>query len=66
MFLSQESNLGLLHCRQILYYWATREAQETKNKVVGTKGVAASHVLWNSQPGIEPGPLAMKVQSPNQ
>ena len=26
-FLIQGSNPGLLHCRQILYHWATREAQ---------------------------------------
>ena len=26
VFLTQGSNLGLLHCRQILYHWATREA----------------------------------------
>ena len=26
IFLTQGSNLGLLHCRQILYCWATREA----------------------------------------
>ena len=25
IFLTQGSNLGLLHCRQILYHWATRE-----------------------------------------
>ena len=27
IFLTQESNPHLLHCRQILYHWATREAQ---------------------------------------
>ena len=27
IFPTQGSNLGLLHCRQILYHWATREAQ---------------------------------------
>ena len=26
IFLTQESNQGLLHCRWILYYWAIREA----------------------------------------
>ena len=26
IFLTQGSNPGLLHCRQILYHWATREA----------------------------------------
>ena len=26
IFLTQESNLCLLHCRQILYHWTTREA----------------------------------------
>ena len=26
IFLTQRWNLGLLHCRQILYHWATREA----------------------------------------
>ena len=29
IFLTQVSNLGLLHCRQILYHWITREAQNT-------------------------------------
>ena len=28
IFPTQGSNLGLLHCRQILYRWATREAPE--------------------------------------
>ena len=28
IFLTQELNLGLLHCRQILYHWATREAHK--------------------------------------
>ena len=28
IFPTQGSNPGLLHCRQILYSWATREAQE--------------------------------------
>ena len=32
IFLTQGSNLHLLHCRQILYYWATREAH--KNIIV--------------------------------
>ena len=32
-FLSQESNLGLLHCRLILTSWATREAQKTDIKL---------------------------------
>ena len=27
IFPTQESNLGLLDCREILYYWATREAR---------------------------------------
>ena len=27
IFLTQGSNLCLLHCRQILYHWATRQAQ---------------------------------------
>ena len=27
IFLTHGLNLGLLHCRQILYHWATREAQ---------------------------------------
>ena len=26
IFLTQRSNLGLLHCRQILYHWAASEA----------------------------------------
>ena len=30
IFLTQGSNLGLLHCRQILYLWATREVQIIK------------------------------------
>ena len=30
IFLTQGSNLHLLHCRQILYHWATREAQEMR------------------------------------
>ena len=34
IFLSQGSNWHLLHCRQILYHWATREAQYTRNKTL--------------------------------
>ena len=30
IFPTQGLNPGLLHCRQILYLWATREAQENK------------------------------------
>ena len=30
VFLTQGSNLGLLHCRQTLYHWATRKAPESK------------------------------------
>ena len=29
LFLTQRSNMGLLHCKWILYHWATREAQNT-------------------------------------
>ena len=29
IFPTQESNQGLLHCRWILYHWATREAETT-------------------------------------
>ena len=29
IFLTQESNQGLLHCRWILYHWATGEAENT-------------------------------------
>ena len=32
IFLIQESNQGLLHCRWILYHRATREAQATQGK----------------------------------
>ena len=30
IFLTQGSNPGLLHCRQILYHWATREVLESE------------------------------------
>ena len=32
IFLTQGWNLGFLHCRQILYHWATKEAHESESK----------------------------------
>ena len=37
MFLTQGSNAGLLHCRHIIYRWATKEAHNTSYHVLNNK-----------------------------
>ena len=46
--LTQGSNLSLLHCRQILYCWATGEAYSTSfQSLDGTVARVRSGVFWN-------------------
>ena len=42
IFLTLGSNLGLLHCRQIIYHWATRKAWH-----VGRIGVNYCKSVWD-------------------
>ena len=37
IFLTQGSNAGLLHCRHIIYRWATKEAHNTSYHVLNNK-----------------------------
>ena len=53
IFLTHGANPGLLHCRQILYYWATREPPSFKLPVCISSVQALSHVwlfvtLWTA------------------
>ena len=47
IFPTQGSNLGLLHLRQILYRWATREALISHSRKPGSKWVTTQ--LWLSE-----------------
>ena len=57
IFLTQVSNLGLLHCRQILYHWITREAQDTsfrsdQIRLVGQSCPTLCDPMNRSTPGL--------------
>ena len=57
IFLTQELNWGLLHCRQILYQQATREAQEYWS---GEPNPSPADL---PDPGIEPGSPTLQADS---
>ena len=46
IFLTQWSNPGLLHCRRILYHWATRDAQD--GMMLCSKDSSESNRAWTS------------------
>ena len=49
IFLTQESNLNLLHCRQILYRWATGESQHTgEGRVIASR--ESIYTAYTQQP----------------
>ena len=57
IFLTQESNPGLPHCRQILYQLSTKEAQEDWS------GLPFPSPADLPNPGIEPGSPALQTDA---
>ena len=52
VFPTQGSDAGLLHCRQILYHWATRDAlgEEGEERTVWCLSIPPSTPPWNDFP----------------
>ena len=51
IFLTQRSNLGLLHCRQILYHWAIWEALQICVFLVAQSCLTLCNIMDCSLPG---------------
>ena len=60
VFLTQEWNLGLLHCRQILYWLRCQGSR------VYDKGTVNSYPLWKTPPKLPSHPLVLQTFMKNQ